>query len=348
MTDRTEESANNFTLLRLMLALMVVFGHFKLLQGTQYPPFPFNLADCAVDCFFVVSGFLITLSCQRTRNVWSFYIRRVFRLYPMYVTIVLIQTVLMLALLPSGPFSAPYSTLRYLAANLVMANFLQYDIGGVLHGLINPGINPSLWTLKIEMGFYFIVPLILVATRRWGWGVLAAIFAASVAYTMVALHYGEVRLARQLPGQMQFFVTGIALCLYGQRLRVHWSVSAARAVLLLACWTFLHPIPPGISPILVAASVFSFAFCTPVVHMRRDISYSVYLVHGPLIQTLILLGLLRDTPAWLAGIVTAVIVISLATERLVERPGTEFGRTLSRWVAHSRTPAVATVARLNI
>ena len=31
-----------------------------------------------------------------------------------------------------------------------------------------PGINPSLWTLKIELGFYLIVPLIFVADRRWG------------------------------------------------------------------------------------------------------------------------------------------------------------------------------------
>ncbi len=66
----------------------------------------------------------------------------------------------MLALLPGGPFSEPRSTLRYLAANMLLANFLQYDIGGVLADLHNPGINPSLWTLKIEIGFYLIVPLI--------------------------------------------------------------------------------------------------------------------------------------------------------------------------------------------
>jgi peptidoglycan/LPS O-acetylase OafA/YrhL len=344
MIVRTEESDNNFTLLRLLLALAVVLGHFKLLSGTQYPPFPFNLADAAVDSFFVVSGFLITLSYERTHGLWAFYIRRVFRLYPMYLCIVLIQAVLMMCLLPHGPFSAPHSTVRYLAVNAVMANFLQYDIGGVLKGLYNPGINPSLWTLKIEIGFYLIVPLIIVAIRRWGWGVLALIFVASVAYDVTMLHYHEIRLARQLPGQMQFFVLGMALCLYGQRLRVHWSVSALLAVIMLTAWTFLHPIPPGICPVLVAAFVFSFAFCTPVVRMRRDISYSVYLVHGPLIQTLLLLGLFHDTPAFLIGVVATVIVLALVTERLVERPGTEFGRRLSRLVRRQRAPAAVGVA----
>src|SRR6266516_5278871 len=83
MKIRPEDETNNFTLLRLLLALMVVFGHFKLLSGTAFPPFPFNLADAAVDSFFVVSGYLIAGSYERTRSLWSFYVRRVFRLYPM-------------------------------------------------------------------------------------------------------------------------------------------------------------------------------------------------------------------------------------------------------------------------
>jgi hypothetical protein len=44
MTSRLDATENNFTLLRLLLALLVVLGHFKLLSGTAYPAFPFNLA----------------------------------------------------------------------------------------------------------------------------------------------------------------------------------------------------------------------------------------------------------------------------------------------------------------
>ena len=177
----TEADDNNFTVLRLVLALMVVLGHAKLLSGTAWPQFPFNLADAAVDAFFVVSGFLITGSYQRCHGLWSFYVRRIFRLYPMYLCIVLAQTVAMLLLLPGGPFSEAAATLRYVVANALLANFVQYDIGGVLDGLRNPGINPSLWTLKIEIGFYLIVPAICAATQRWGPRVLVAIFCGSVA-----------------------------------------------------------------------------------------------------------------------------------------------------------------------
>jgi len=344
MRIRAQDENNNFTLLRLLLALAVVLGHFKLLDGVEYPHFPFNLADAAVDCFFIVSGFLIALSYERTRGLWPFYIRRFFRLYPMYATIVLIQAGIMMAMLPNGPFSAPDSTVRYLAANLAFANFLQYDIGGVVHGLAVPGLNPSLWTLKIEIAFYAIVPLIFLAMQRWKWKVLAAIFIASVAYQAIALHLGEPRYAKQLPGQMQFFVVGMALYLYARDVRVPGWVTLLVSAVFLTSWTWIHPIPPGLCPLLVGAFVFCTALCTPVVRMGTDMSYSVYLVHGPILQTSLLLGLYSNTPAMLAIVLALVLLLGFVFERLVERPGTEFGRRLSRRVSQARAPAVANVA----
>jgi len=344
MRIQAQDENNNFTLLRLLLALAVVLGHFKLLDGIQYPHFPFNLADAAVDCFFIVSGFLIALSFQRSRGVWPFYIRRFFRLYPMYAAIVLIQAGIMVAMLPNGPLSAPESTLRYLAANLMFANFLQYDIGGVVHGLVVPGLNPSLWTLKIEIGFYAIVPLIFLAMQRWQWKALLAIFLASVAYQAVALHMGDPRYAKQLPGQMQFFVVGMALYLYARDVRVPGWVTVAVTVVFLTSWSWLHPIPPGICPLLVGSFVFCIALCTPVIRMGTDMSYSVYLVHGPLLQTALLLGLYRNTPMMLAIVVALVLLLAFVSEVLIERPGNEFGRRLSRRVSQARAAAIANVA----
>jgi peptidoglycan/LPS O-acetylase OafA/YrhL len=336
----TETDANNFTLLRLMLALMVVLGHAKLLSGTAWPHFPFNLADAAVDAFFVVSGYLITGSYQRCHGLRSFYVRRIFRLYPMYLCIVLAQTVAMLVLLPGGPFSEGADTVRYVAANAVLANFMQYDIGGVLDGLRNPGINPSLWTLKIEIGFYLIVPVIYAATQRWGPRVLAAIFVGSVAYAVILRQRGDPRLAQQLPGQLQFFVTGMALYLYGQRLRVNPWLSGLIAAAFFTAWSFVHPTPEGIRPLLVAAFVHSFALSTPPLRLRTDLSYSVYLIHGPLLQILILLGVFHGTPLWIGGIVATVLALAWVTERLIERPGTEFGRALSVRLARRGTVIV--------
>jgi peptidoglycan/LPS O-acetylase OafA/YrhL len=344
MPDRIDEASNNFTLLRLLLALMVVFGHFKRLDGVLSPAFPFDMADLAVDCFFVVSGFLIAGSFDRSRGVVAFYTRRVFRLLPMYAFVVLAQTAIMLALLPGGPFSEPERTLRYLVVNLSFANFLQYDIGGVLGHLIVPGINPSLWTLKIEMTFYLVVPLIVLAVRRWGWGALAVIYVLSVFYYAEMMDLGAFRYAKQLPGQLQFFVVGMGLFMYGRDLRVGLAGSVAVCGGFLALWGLADPMPAGIYPLLVGAFVFCFALRLPVVRMRSDMSYSVYLLHGPLIQTAILVGLYRDTPLALLIVVSTVLALAFLTERLIERPGTAFGKRLSRYL--SRPAALASAPQV--
>ena len=81
----------------------------------------------------------------------------------------------------------------------------------------------------------------------------------------------------------------------------------------------------------MAAFVHSFALSTPPLRLRTDLSYSVYLLHGPLLQVLILLGLFHDNSALdRAAWCSLVLMLACVTERLIERPGTEFGRTLSR------------------
>jgi peptidoglycan/LPS O-acetylase OafA/YrhL len=339
------EDANNFTLLRLLLAVMVVFGHFRILAGGSSAEVPYNFADAAVDCFFVVSGFLIAGSFERSRGVLAFYTRRVFRLLPMYAFVVLAQTVVLVSLLPGGPLAAPGDTLRYLVCNLVFANFAQHDIGGLLQSsLLVPTLNPSLWTLKIEIGFYLIAPAVLLAARRWGGGVLAAIFVASAIYQAAALRLGLDQYARQLPGQMQFFVVGIALYRYGANIRVSAAVSVLVSIAFIAAWTWLWPIPSGVRPLVVGAFVFCFALRLPALPIRADLSYSVYLQHGPLIQILLFLGLYQDRVWVLGAVLLSVLALSFATEQLIEKPGIALGKRIARRIERlplGRPPAFA-------
>ena len=334
-----EADRNNFTPLRLALALLVVVGHFKLLSGTPDPGFPFNFADAAVYAFFVVSGFLIAGSYERSATLRGYLFRRVFRLYPMYACVVVAQAaVLAFASCSGNGFDATVApTLRYVGVNLLFANFLQYDIGGVLDHLHVPGLNPSLWTLKIEIGFYFLAPLICEAKRRWGWPVLLALFLLSAGFAIAMAGVGEPRLAKQLPGQLQFFIVGMALHYYGARWRPGTVVALAVAVGFLALWTFVPQPPPVLLPLLVGVFVAAVALWLPPLGLGLDISYSVYLLHGPVLQTLLWRHWFVDTPWMLVAVVAGVMSVSLVTERLVERPGTALGRRLSR-----RTrPAVA-------
>ena len=334
-----EAEHNNFTPLRLTLALLVVVGHFKLLSGHHDPGFPYNFADAAVYAFFVVSGFLIAGSYERSATLRGYLFRRVFRLYPMYACVVAAQAVVLaIAAAQSDGLAATVGpTLRYLGVNLVFANFLQYDIGGALDGLRVPGLNPSLWTLKIEIGFYFLAPLICEAKRRWGWSVLLALFLASAAYGVGMGQFGEARLAKQLPGQLQFFIVGMALHYYGSRWRPGMLPAVLVVVGFLVLWTLVPQPPPLLLPLLVGLFVAAAALWLPPLGLGLDISYSVYLLHGPVLQTLLWQHWFVDSPWMLAAVMAGVMAVAVVTERLIERPGTALGRRLSR----SARPAVA-------
>jgi len=337
------DTDNNFTILRLVLALLVVLGHFHLLAGVTSPPWPFNYAAVAVDCFFVVSGYLVANSFDRDSDFKRFYIRRFFRIYPLYIVVVALQTLILGLLEPAGFMANLGSLARYFAVNAVFANFLQYDVGaGVLTGLANPSLNASLWTLKIEVGFYLLLPFLWLAVRRFGVGVLVGTFVLSVIYDEALMRTGYEFLAKQLPGQLQFFVLGMAAYWYRDVLEVRRRVSPivgliGLIVLTTALTAMLAQRPPVLYPLLVGAVVMIAALKTPVFNMRNDISYGVYLVHAPLIQLALLFGIYRADWAGLAAIVSLTVLLALLAERFIEIPGIAAGKRL---IARDRAKAL--------
>jgi peptidoglycan/LPS O-acetylase OafA/YrhL/glycosyltransferase involved in cell wall biosynthesis len=330
---------NNFTPLRLGLALLVVLGHFKAFVGIESPPWPYNYAALAVECFFVVSGYLVTNSFDRDPDLLRFFIKRLFRIYPLYIAIVIAQTLILGAMAPGGIQGNLGSMGTYLLANAAFANFLQHDIGsGVLNTLVDPSLNAALWTLKIEFAFYLIVPFIWRLTERWGWPVLAAIFAASIIYRQVMDGMGYLTLGKQLPGQLQFFVLGIAAYRYRQFLRLeNRLVGLVLSIGLLAVITaLLHSRPPVLYPVLVAALVVTLALKTPRLRMTTDISYGVYLLHSPTIQLSLLFGLYRPDLIGLGAIIALVVAMAFVVERTIEAPGIALGRDFIRWLKPRR------------
>lgn len=330
MTD--PRLVNNFTPLRLTLALLVVLGHFELLRGVASPVFPFNYASFAVDGFFVVSGYLVTTSFDRDPDLWRFYVRRLFRIYPLYLVVVLAQTLVLGALAPAGFAANAASLARYFAVNAVFANFLQYDLTpGVLTGLDTPGLNPSLWTLKIEIGFYLLLPFLWMAVRRFGVGVLVAVFAASAGYMALLRAGGQFELAKQLPGQLQFFVLGIAAYRYRDRMRIGAGAASIAAIALAVLVTLLlRPHPPVLYPLVVGALMMTVALRVPPLPFHTDVSFGVYLLHAPLIQLALLFGVYRADWIGLAVLLAVVIGLAIMAERAIELPGIRLGRRLTR------------------
>jgi peptidoglycan/LPS O-acetylase OafA/YrhL len=325
---------NNFTIVRLLLATLVVFGHFKTLPGLSSPSGIHSYADFAVDAFFVVSGYLVYGSFDNLPKISGFYIKRLFRIYPLYLFMILSQAVAMLVLL--GGNAGFGDIFKYMASNLVFANFLSPDMGGLLVGQHNPAINPSLWTLKIEAMFYIFVPLIwwflkrLETQRLEVWG-MALIYISSTIFAAIALHYEAATLAKQLPGQMRFFVVGIALYHFRDRFRLPTPYALVMMVVIFIICTYRFHLPflLPVYPLLVGALVFISVMRMPVIPMKYDMSYGVYLIHAPLIQISLLLGIFADNALFLLLLLAIVYALAFLAEQVIELPMIRYGKKLA-------------------
>ncbi len=324
---------NNFTLLRLILATLVIFGHFKVLPGIYSNDGLYDYADFAVDAFFIVSGYLVYGSFENSQKIGSqrigsFYIRRFFRIYPLYLVIILLQMLAMIILL--GDKAQFFDAIKYLGSNLIFANFISPDIGGLLSGQHNNAINPSLWTLKIEAAFYLIIPLLWWLVSRMGIKSLLFIYILSTAFTVIAIHYGEETLSKQLPGQLRFFVVGIALYYCRDKFNIPFYFAFIIAVILFVICTFRSVLPlMPIYPLLVGALVFICVLRLPAIPLKLDISYGVYLIHAPLIQLSLLLGFFEDSTRFLLLLLVVVYILAFMVEKIIEIPMVRYGKKLS-------------------
>lgn len=307
--DHPRLKKNNFDLLRLLLALTVCLVHATELSGFEAlrSVTGFLSSRIAVQAFFVVSGFLIVMSYERSSSLLSYTSKRIRRIYPAYFTVVLLSA-LGLALVSTQPLAEYFSLswVKYLLANLTFLNFVQSTLPGVFEANRMPAVNGALWTLKVEVMFYVSVPLLVFCRRRAPrLPLLLLVYALSVGYATfllgAAAQTGNAfyeQLARQLPGQLCFFVAGAGLFYYLPLFerRVKLFVTLAALVLLIDHWIPL----PWLQPAALAVIVLFFGLFLYAGNFGKygDFSYGVYILHFPLIQLLLNAGWSAEHP-WL-------------------------------------------------
>jgi peptidoglycan/LPS O-acetylase OafA/YrhL len=124
-----------------------------------------------VDVFYVISGFLITGllvdELERTGSIAfaAFYARRVRRLLPMALLVLLAVAVGMEFFTP--PLYRPELRLDVISAALYYSNW-QFALNSVDYLGLGAAQNPVLhyWSLSVEEQFYLVWPLLLVAAVR--------------------------------------------------------------------------------------------------------------------------------------------------------------------------------------
>jgi peptidoglycan/LPS O-acetylase OafA/YrhL len=321
---------NRFDLIRLVLAAGVFVYHAVALAafapGGAWETGLSRLAEVSVQGFFIVSGALVAGSLDRSQGLLDYAGKRVRRLYPAYLVVVLVPAIASLALTQDIAGVA-----RYLAANLAFLNFLEPNLPGLFADNRFTEVNGALWTLKIEVMFYAALPLILfVLTKLRGawWLLILALYAFGELWpAALALGFGDeaaARLARQLPGQMAFFAMGIALWKASPHIARHWRGLILCGSILLAA-SLTYPVMEPARALGLAGVIAALAFAPgPAVNAARwgDISYGLYITHFPILQVMVAAGLVQSLgPAGFLALAAALVTAaSYALWHVVEKP----------------------------
>lgn len=296
--------------LRAIAALWVVMFHIRAFSGATLGPLDIVIrsGSTGVSLFLVLSGFCLYLPVARGTpfTAWRFFVRRARRLLPAYYAslgVVILATVLAAGRLGFVHYG-PVALGGQIAAHLTMTHSLFPSTFYALNG--------AYWSLALEWQLYLGLPLLVFGVRRFGLArTVAAVVAANVAYRLglqvaIATHAGAATslwatavLPNLLPGRWAEFAFGmVAAQLYADgRIGRNWAragwIAIPLVVLsLLAVGTPLAHLLFGsvffvlLCAVLAPGSVVSRVVAWRPLSALGVMSYSLYLVHQPLVQAL--------------------------------------------------------------
>lgn len=342
-SPETKKHSNNFDLIRLFAAAEVMLTHGVAHLKLPIPTVLDQLLNAfpGVPIFFVVSGFLISGSYGRQKDVRSYATSRALRIYPaLWVNLVGITIMLSFA----GSLALTPGSLRFVLWHVVAfilgSDFLASNlIGGIFSGDGLFPFYPSgvLWTLPIELSFYVLAPIILakrLAARELIGGSIAFWAVASLVCFFTIKRDGDWIVFVGL--YLWIFLLGAAAQRYWGRLAslfegraAYWLVAHLALTAIVVIFTGSMPVYASpqwfniIHTCTLAGVVLSCAYTLPnLAHNSlrdKDISYGLYLWHMPVFCVFIVAGLTGNWGYFLLASAIAVVIANLS-RRLIEEP----------------------------
>ncbi len=294
--------ANNFDLLRLLAAVSVIFSHAFLLGEGRQDIEPLMRATggqailgiVGVFVFFVISGFLVTMSFEATSSAPRFLMKRALRIYPGFIVCLLLSALVLGPFVTSLPVSDYFrhpDTWRYIAWNLLM-DADQNSLPGVRFSGFAAGsvVDGPLWTLPCEILMYLMVCAMGMARL-----IRLPAIALLMAVGLVCVLFDTTSIDGVWPSAgwlLPFFAAGMALYRLKDSgiFRADFALLAAAGLIASAalhCFVLLFPIFGGYLVIYLALEKR-----LPLVRAAAwgDLSYGLYIYGWPVEQMVVRLS----------------------------------------------------------
>jgi peptidoglycan/LPS O-acetylase OafA/YrhL len=298
---------SQITLLRAISVVAVIFYHYKIeIFGKEF----FKGGFVGVDIFFVISGYLFysIITNNKSFHLLEFYLQRIRRILPPLLFLIVILLITALVLYDYEEFISILNQIPYSISHTINYYFLtkeevyQYDRF--------KEIFLHLWSLSVEMQFYFLFPFfvlyiikknknkLLILTGIVIINLLLLIYASYKINHNIIFYTLQFRLFEFLIGsiiaeieQKNYNFSNITndfLLIFGLGL-IFFSIIFFRGVYIP--WPSLYTLLPTTGAAMVILSKISksrFKFYSLVLHNKIFafiglISYSLYLFHYPIL-----------------------------------------------------------------
>lgn len=336
--------------MRAIAALGVICWHYVNTYRTA--PFGHVLAPfygrglLMVDFFFVLSGFVLAQAFWNDRRSPTFIANigtRLARVYPLHLVMLCVVASLQRYLtrcLGAAPFTYPHNDAYHFALNLALLN-----ASGLQEGF---SFNAPSWSISTEFLINVLFLSIITLPRRWARASMAVVACIAIAVTAERgpISMGKVLglIDHELIRTASGFFIGVGAHAVHTRLRergpaVIWDAVAILVAASVAYYLSSHHwyragdvvtcfvgFPILILAVIRSSFVRLLLRLRPLVYLG-EISYSIYLVHFPLMlaihvwSTATATALPVDSRWYFASLIVAVILVASVTYRCIETPG---------------------------
>ncbi|MDB5377606.1 MAG: exopolysaccharide production protein ExoZ [Rubritepida sp.] len=356
MSSAQSREIESIQVLRGIAAALVAGGHIYAFSLLFLPPdahsnwFTPTLGQGGVDVFFVISGAIMSIILlgkrdHGPREVGDFWVRRIFRIYPLYFITMAIGSFFTLA------------TFTWAGAirNLALEDFSP--------------IFPIAWTLVFEVRFYLLVGLTMLVPARHRRAAIFLAFAFIVGAVLLGLFSHQIDRRYSDPIMLDFLLGGIAgMAIAARRMWAPaWFLGTGLAMFAGATVAFMPPaaldfatfrkIGYGLSAAFILYGLVGQEFRSggrtrfpkPLIRLG-DISFSLFLWHWVVVTgfyhywPVMTFGVgPKAAVGYAAGSIVATLALSVLSFAIIERPMIALGRQVGAALKRVGRPEAASI-----
>lgn len=354
ISEKYDYKHNSFDILRVILALIVIYGHtYAVLYGVNavspegnaeifavFSKGQMGSGSIAVYMFFIISGFLITQSMIRSKSIIKYLLKRMLRIMPaLFCSLMLSVFVIGLIITKfslADYFNNVNNPFKYLFCNLTFGIFgFYYSLADVFS--TNPfpnSINASIWTLPNELACYLIVILFYINNYFKKRERVIYVYLISLVLVYYYIRFGYIPISvndnfwllssNYLGGVINvsyFFIAGSLMYCYKDKIKYNKNLFVVFTLCLLIT-TRMGYLKYSLLLCLPYVTIF-VCMLKPCIDLKKigDFSYGLYIYAFPIQQ--FLAYYLRDRFTFIPFFIFStlcILCVSIISWFLVEKP----------------------------